>query len=147
MEKLLEIRFYGRRIAGVFIMLVSLILSVTMLKTLARDIPVWFLGSKTKATIVERWTDKYPDDSNPVYFLRYEFSSPDGEIVSGSSRVPGDEWVTYIEGSEIPVRYSNLNPLNNRLDDSRYVPFLFCSYIPFILICLFAMVLGKEMVE
>jgi hypothetical protein len=147
MEKFLDIRFYGRRITGFFILLVSVILSVTVLKTLARDIPIWFFGGKTKATIVEQWTDKYPDDFNPVYFLDYEFSTPSGEIVSGTSRVPGEEWVTYIEGSEITVRYSNLNPLNNRLDDSRYVPFLFCSYIPIILICLFAMVFGKEMVE
>lgn len=147
MTKLLDIRFYSRRIAGIFILLIGLFISVVIVKTMWRDIPVWFFGEKVSGFLVEMWTENYKDDINPVYYFEYEFVTEEGEKFTGISRVPGDEWGNYVEGSELAVVYSPLNPSNNRLDDSRFVPFFFCSYIPFILFCWFAFALGREMIE
>jgi hypothetical protein len=140
-------RLQGGRIAGFMILMIGVILSVLLLSTLVRDIPVWFLGRKVFATIEETWYENLSDDEYfPAYFFRYRFTTSDGEVVVGSSRVPEDEFMGYQAGSEIMVKYSPLNPSNNRLDDSRLMPFLLCSYIPFILICSFAVAAGREMI-
>lgn len=141
-------KLYSRRIIGFIIFGIGAILTILLLQTLWSDLPVWFFGRQVSATIVKKWwEDLYDDEMNPVYFFGYEFTADNGEVYTGSSRVPDSEWISYSEGREIKVKYSPLNPADNRLDDSRFIPYLICSYIPFILICWFSLTAGREMID
>lgn len=141
-------KFYGRRITGFVIFGIGVVLTILLMNTLVTDIPIWFFGRKVSATIVEKWyEDIYNDSMNPVFFFGYEFTASDGQVYTGSSRVPDSEWMSYSEGRPISVKYSPLDPTMNRLDDSRFIPYLICSYIPFLLICWFSLAAGREMIE
>ena len=48
-------------------------------------------------------------------------------------------------GEDLIVVYSSLNPENNRIDDSRFVPLLFCSYLPFVVVTWFLLVSGWKL--
>jgi hypothetical protein len=142
-----------RRIAGFIIMIIGAILFVMLVNSMAQDVPVWVFGRRVNATIVEKWwenLDMENLDGNYIdieYFFGYQFITNDGETVIGKSKVTVDEFMGYQEGGEIMIKYSPLNPSDNRLDDSRFMPFLLCSYIPFILISIFSLVAGRELID
>lgn len=141
------------RITGYFFLILGVSLSVLLVQSLRHDVPIWFFGQKVSATIEEKWwEDLDPEKNNRdtlnfEFFFKYHFTTSEGDIVIGSAKVTEDEFINYFPGNEIMVKYSRLDPSQNRLDDSRFVPFLLCSYIPFILICLFILVAGKEMID
>jgi hypothetical protein len=120
---------------------------------LLHDLPVWFFGRKATAILEEKWwedvneVDQAGGVRNLDYYFRYQFSLPDGETVTGSSKVTEDEFLSYGPGREIVIKYFPLLPSINNVDESRIVPFLLCTYIPFILICLFALAAGKELID
>ena len=142
------------RIAGFIILIIGVVLSVLLLKSMWRDFPVWIFGRRVPAVIEEMWWEDFDienryrkDELNIKYFFSYTFTTSDGEVVLGKSKVTEDEFMGYRPGSEVMIKYSRINPEDNRLDDSRYVPFLVFTYIPFILICLFTLLAGREMVD
>jgi hypothetical protein len=145
--------FNSRRIAGFIIMIAGAIIAVLLLNSMAQDVPVWIFGRRADATIVEKWWENLDMENldgnyfDIEYFFSYEFTTEDGETVIGKSKVTEDEFMGYREGGQIMIKYSPMNPSNNRLDDSRFVPFLLCSYIPFILICIFTLAAGREMID
>lgn len=147
------IKLNSRRIFGFFILIVGALLAFLLIKDMVRDLPVWVFGQKTLATIEDKWYENFimeeaaKKDFNPIYLFKYKFITPDGREFFGESQVPDNEWLSYAPGGEIMVKYSRWNPNNNRLDDSRLMPFLLCSYIPFILICWFAFAAGRELVD
>jgi hypothetical protein len=146
-------KFNSRRIAGFIIMIVGAIISVLLLNSMAQDVPVWIFGRRVDATIVEKWWENLDMENlggnyfDIEYFFSYQFTTEDGETVIGKSKVTEDEFMGYREGGQIMIKYSPLNPSNNRLDDSRFVPFLLCSYIPFVLISIFTLAAGREMID
>lgn len=141
------------RIAGFVVLIIGAILLVLLISSLIHDVPVWIFGQKTTATIQETWWQDQDtknlnkDDLNLVYFFSYQFTTTDKEVIIGSSQVTEEEFISYQPGGEIKVKYSRLDPSENRMDDSRFVPFLLCTYIPFILICLFLLAAGREMIN
>jgi hypothetical protein len=143
----------SRRIAGFIIMTAGAILFVLLLNSMLHDVPVWIFGHRVNATIEEKWWENLDMENldgnyfDIEYFFSYQFSTTEGETVIGKSKVTEDEFMGYQEGGEIMIKYSPLNPSNNRLDDSRFMPFLLCSYIPFILISIFSLVAGREMID
>lgn len=143
------------RITGYFFLILGGVLSVLLVQSLRHDVPIWFFGQKVPATIEETyWGDlnldgenRNRDARNLEYYFKYQFTTSKGEIIIGTSKVTEEDFLIYYPGSEIMIKYSSLNPSENRIDDSRFVPFLLCTYIPFILICLFILVAGKEMIN
>ena len=143
----------SRRIAGFIVLIIGVTLTALLLKSLLHDIPVWFFGRKVTATLEEKWwedvneVDQAGGVRNLNYFFRYQFSLPNGKTFVGSSKVTEDEFLSYIPGSEVVIKYFPLIPSINNVDETRIVPFLLCTYIPFILICLFALAAGKELID
>jgi len=141
-------RFRTGRIAGFVVLIIGIVLTVLLVQSLLRDIPVWVFGRRTTA-IIEETSYEYieKDDRNLIFFFKYRFTTHDGETVVSSSRATEEEYISYRAGSEITIKYFPLNPTNSRLDDSRFVPFLLFTYVPFILICWFALAAGREMLD
>lgn len=141
------------RIAGIIVLLIGAAFSIYTLISLWQDVPIWFFGRQTTAVIDQKWWEDYEMEKGDraVYYLKYyfsyTFSTADGEVITGQSKVTEDEYLGYQEGNEITIKYSTFNPNNNRVDDTRFVPFLVCSYIPVILICAFLIIAGKEMIN
>jgi hypothetical protein len=145
------------RIIGIILIIGGLVLTFLVTKDLLHDLPIWFNGSLARAVIVEQSYDEYDDedwheyidefDVFSVYYLTYQFTTSTGEVITGTSKTPGEQWAYLSPGKEILIRYSNSDPTNNRLDDSPYVPFLLCAYIPFFILCAFVLVAGKEMLD
>jgi hypothetical protein len=51
------------------------------------------------------------------------------------------------DASHIKVVYFTLFPLHNRLDESRFVPILACTYVPFIAIGWVAFAIGRQLLR
>lgn len=143
----------GRRIAGFLLLAVGAVLAFLLARSIVQDVPIWVLGRKVPATIVETWWENFNLDNidnkdfDLRYFFRYEFTTAEGEQYVGSTKVTEEEFLSYQQGSEVMIKYSPFNPDDNRLDDSRFVPFLLCTYVPFLLISLFALAAGREIID
>lgn len=142
------------RIAGFIILIIGVVLSVLLLKSMWHDFPAWIFGRRVPAVIEEIWWEDFDlenryskDELHLKYMISYKFTTTEGEVVLGKSKVTEDEFLTFMPGKEVMIKYSRINPEDNRLDDSRYVPFLVFTYIPFILVCLFTLVAGREMID
>lgn len=141
------------RIVGFIVLLIGAAFSIFTLRSLWHDVPVWIFGRQTTAVIEEKWWEDYDREKGDravyylKYYFKYTFSTSDGEVITGTSKVTEDEFLGFQEGNEITIKYSILNPNDNRVDDTRFVPFLVCSYIPVILICVFMIIAGKEMID
>ena len=100
------------RIFGFFILIIGLILTVLLFKSLVNDVPVWFFGRKVSATIEEKWWEDLDIEKsnqgelNLEYFFRYQFTTSKGKVVVGESKVTEEEFLSYLPGSEITVKYS-----------------------------------------
>ncbi|HKJ28386.1 MAG TPA: DUF3592 domain-containing protein [Anaerolineales bacterium] len=149
------------RIFGIGILVIGLVLAGMLINSLWKDIPLWIFGRTTNATITAKYWGDF-DITNPdlanndlanlvslnmQYFFEYEFTMPTGETYLGKSEVTEQEFIGYGEGSAISVRYSILDPANSRIDDSRFVPFLICTYSVFLIITLFTLAAGREMID
>ena len=156
-------RFLDMRVqlVGGLILLIGFGLTVLLVSSLVKDVPLWIFGRTTDGTITAKtWSDfdiTNPDllnddllqiiDLNMQYYFEYEFTTPDGETYYGKSEVTEEEFLGYGEGGQLKVRYSTLNPENSRLDDARLVPFLMCTYSIFMIITLFTLAAGRELVD
>ncbi|MBN2045500.1 MAG: hypothetical protein JW757_10810 [Anaerolineales bacterium] len=141
------------RIAGIIVLLIGGVFSILTLNSLWHDVPVWFFGRRATAVIEEKWWEDYQIEKGDravyylKYYFKYTFSTENGEVFTGTAKVTEDEFLGFQPGGEITIKYSVLNPEINRVDDSRFVPFLTCSYIPVILACIFTIIAGKEMID
>ena len=141
------------RITGFIILGIGAVLTVLLFNSLLRDVPVWFFGRRANATIEDKWWEDLDLENteqgvlNLKYFFQYKFETSKGDVVIGKSQVTEEEFLSYQPGGEITVKYSVLNPSANRIDDSRFVPFLLCSYTIFIVVCLFLLAAGREMID
>jgi hypothetical protein len=67
--------------------------------------------------------------------MQYRFVASNGQIITATATLSMNEWANGDgEGGEVDVVYFPPYPKHNRLDDSRYIPFLACSYLPFVLV-------------
>lgn len=146
---------------GGVILLIGIALAVLLVSSLAKDIPLWIFGRTADGTILEKTWSEFdyhdPDMENKnlaerlslemQYYFEYEFTTPNGKTYIGTTEVTENEFNGYGDGSTIKVRYSTLNPNNSRLDDARLVPFLMCTYSIFIIITLFTLAAGRELVD
>lgn len=156
-----KLRDMQPQLLGGLVLLIGIALTVLLVSSLSKDVPLWIFGRTVDGTILTKsWSDF--DYHNPgmenknlanqislnmEYYFEYEFTTPDGETYIGQSEVTEEEFLGYVEGMQLKVRYSTLNPENSRLDDARLVPFLMCTYSIFMIITLFALAAGRELVD
>ena len=141
------------RILGFLVIAFGVVLAVMLASSMWVDVPIWFFGDSATATVDEKYweiLDMEGDNREQLtyeYYFDFSFTTPKGEVVTGTSKVTEVEFLGVEQGGTIKVRYSKLNPEQNRVDDSRFVPFQICSYAVFIVICLFSLVAGREMID
>ncbi|MEN8242730.1 MAG: DUF3592 domain-containing protein [Chloroflexota bacterium] len=135
MFKLSNFDSLGRKIAGFVLLLVGLVFLFFVLRNTVRDFPIWFFGQSVSGVVDETWYEMVEENAGEMsftYFVSYHFTAPNGETHTNSSRLSAQEWMALSSSGEVIVVYSSLNPENNRIDDSRFIPLLFCSYLPFV---------------
>jgi hypothetical protein len=76
------------------------------------------------------------------YNLKYQFTTPNGRIITKNTTAGPTEWSSMWEGYKVDILYFPLYPDLNRLDDTRWAFFLSCTYIPLIAIGLIGLRVG-----
>lgn len=135
-----------KKIIGFVLLAIGLAFLGLFVRNTISDFPIWFFGRSATGVVEEKWYNLIEQensaDFNADYFMSYRFTSPEGNIISGSTQMAAQEWSAYVEGAEIPIVYSPINPENNRVDDSRFMPLLLCAYVPFIFLIWFCLKTG-----
>lgn len=148
-----------RQGAGIGLVILGLFLLAIVGVNLAKDLSLWVFGQRTAARIVDRWVEKITSEGGPAqfrYFVRYQFATARGETLTGTSTLAVTEWAglgmggpvaaVYQEqatvpqhgvggletGDWVPIVYFPQYPSHNRLDETRLVPVLACSYVPLV---------------
>ncbi len=141
-----------KRIGGVLLLAVGLFIFTAMLYYAAQDFPLWIFGRHTQAEVVETWverTDNIQEGEGGEFtfdfYLRYQFATSDGQIITKTSKASAIEWSGMGKGQSIDILYFPLYPNLNRLDNSRWVFFLSCTYLPLIVISLIGLRVGWYM--
>ncbi|MEJ2487664.1 MAG: hypothetical protein P8Y68_18245 [Anaerolineales bacterium] len=131
---------------GLLIFALGILLTFFIIKFSINDVPIWFFGKDVIGVVDEKWYELISEEGASElefeYFVRYHFVSSDGEVFTGSASLSALDWSGLVEGRDVSIVYSPLDPANNRIDDSRYVPLLLCSYIPIIIIAYFFVTQG-----
>ena len=143
-----------KRIGGVLMLLIGLFfLSVTFYYA-AQDVPLWVFGRQTKAEVIELWVEQLNQleeredgELQFSYNLKYQFTTPNGKVITKNTTAGPTEWSSMSEGTEVDVIYFPLYPSMNRLDDSRWAFFLTCTYIPLVIIGLIGLRVGWYMIK
>lgn len=141
-----------KRIGGVLLLTIGAAVFLFTLVFAAKDIPLWVFGKHTQAKVIETWverTDNLGDREGGElkfrYLVRYRFTPPKGQVITSTSKASATEWSGMGEGQNVEIVYFPLYPNLNRLDDSRWVFFLSCTYIPLIVISVIGLRLGWYM--
>jgi hypothetical protein len=141
-----------KRIGGIVLLGIGLVVLAFTLYFAAQDFPLWVLGKHTKAEVVETWVERVDElqgrDEGELKFdflVRYQFTTPGGQTIAKTTKASPTEWSNMREGLLIDVVYFPLVPNLNRLDDSRWVLFLSCTYIPLIVVSIIGLRVGWYM--
>jgi hypothetical protein len=129
----------SRLIAGAVLLAVSLGLAVFLAISLARDVPIWFLGRDTMADVVDLWVEQTSEneegDRTFRYYVRYQFTPAAGQPISRTMTLPVTEWSTLSKGGRVKITYFPPYPVHNRIEEARYMPVLACAYVPLLVAC------------
>lgn len=141
----------GRKILG-FILLSTGVIGLFFISyNMIRDFPIWFFGHEVTAvveeTILELDEENAAGEMSFKYYVRYQFTTLDGDTVTGMSKLGIQEWSSLSEGNEISVVYSPIDSTNNRMDDSQYMPMMLCAYFPFMILIWFVLAKGWKMLS
>lgn len=162
-------------LAGFLLAAAGLVVLAFVGVNLAQDASLWVLGRHTKARVTDAWIEQGADDRRgmPVYhwYVRYQFTTPGGRMVIGSSQMTAQEWTalelrnpvelavpvqgskgqsdgtTLEEDSSVDVVYFPAYPAYNRLDQSRFVPILACAYVPLIILGWAGVAAGRRLFQ
>jgi hypothetical protein len=149
-----------RTLVGSVLLTVGLGCLTFLVINLVTDLSIWILGRRTTAEVVAAWVEETSEENATEqtfeYFVRYRFSTSSSEVFTRTTRVGVQEWgglgmggpvgAIYQEQRKVPthgvgslergiliaVVYFPPYPAHNRLDDSRFVPLLACTYVPLI---------------
>jgi len=151
MNKFLEDHPLVKTLSGVLFLVIGLILLAFVVVNLARDASIWVLGRRVTAEVVDLWVEQTGENEEEEltfrYFVRYQFTTSDDQVITGTSSVWVNEWAFMREGSPVAVVYFPLYPAHNRLDESRLVPILACAYLPFALLSWAGLVVGWNLIR
>ena len=141
-----------RRIWGGLLLAIGLFVTAFTIFFAARDFPLWVFGKHVQAEVVETWVERTDNlqereggELKFAFYLRYQFTTPSGQVITKTSKASATEWSSMSEGAPIDIVYFPLYPQLNRLDDSRWVLFLSCTYIPLIVISIIGLRVGWYM--
>lgn len=141
-----------KRIGGVFLLAVGLFFIGATFYYGAKDIPLWVFGKQTKAEVVDLWVEQLNQlegreggELQFSYNVKYQFTTPNRRVIINNTKAGPMEWSGMWEGQQIDIVYFPLYPNLNRLDDSRWVFFLGCTYIPLIVISIIGLRVGWYM--
>jgi hypothetical protein len=120
------------------LLLIGAAAAAFVLGSLAADLSLWLLGRRATATIVDQWAERVGEQDEGEltfrYFVRYEFTSPGGQVVTKTSSLSVLEWGALETGGPVSVVYFPLVPAHTRLEEGRFIPILLCSYLPLTLV-------------
>jgi len=121
-------------VAGGMLVLLGAVCLGVVLFGLAQDLPIWLFGRRIQAEVLDVWLERTSaDDEGELsfeYFVRYQFTTPRGQVITRVSTVGVNEWSGLEKGGQIIAVYFPPYPAHNRLDDSRLVPVYACTYVP-----------------
>ena len=141
----------GKVLAGVLMMIFGLACLGFALFALGRDLSVWVLGRQVDAQVVElsvvRTSSSDEQEMTFDYYVTYRFTTAGGRSVANTVKADVREWGALTEGGPVSVVYFPLLPAPNRLDDSRFVSLLACSYLPLIVLGWAALGIGLYLVQ
>lgn len=138
MKTFSEYNSLGKKIGGFILFGLGLLLLVLLIIYSLRDFPIWFIGKHVPGIVEETGYEVIKENKGELsftYSVTYTFIGPNGETITGNSSLAAQEWSALSAGQEVEVVYSPLDPSNNRIDDSRYLSILLCSYVPIIFLC------------
>jgi len=165
----------GRCLLGLVAHLAGLGLIVFVALGLAEDASLWLFGRPAQAEVIATWIeqDTTRSQAEPSYrwFIRYQFTTPDGRAVTSVSGVSAAEFAALgagrpaalvsrgeeavatggaddgAEGTLVDVLYFPPLPIHNRLDASRYAGLLACAYVPLTVAGLVGLRLGQHLLR
>jgi hypothetical protein len=144
-------RFSMKAVAGALLVLFGLVCLAVVLVSLARDLPIWVLGRRTQAEVLETWLEQTrSNDEGELsfeYFVRYQFTTSRGRVLTSVSTIGVNEWSGLEQGDLIIVVYFPPYPAHNRLDDSRFVPIYACTYVPTVVLGWAGLVFGWRLLQ
>lgn len=139
-----------KRVGGVLVFMIGLATAAFTLYFAAKDLPLWVFGKHTQAEVTKIWyeqtsqaTERPEGIQDFLFYISYQFTTPNGKVVTGKSKTSAVEWSSMWEGLKIDIVYFPLYPRLNRLDDSSWVLFLSCSYVPLLVISFIGFKLGR----
>ncbi|MGD2145407.1 MAG: DUF3592 domain-containing protein [Anaerolineae bacterium] len=163
----------AQRLVGALVMVAGLAMLSFVALNLGRDVSLWFFGRHIDAQVVGKWIerDAQEGEGDPTfrYYLRYRFQTPDGQEVTGVSRMAAQEWsavehvgsvdvvspdgagtldgsVGATEGAgTVDVVYFPAYPAHNRLDESRFVTVVACAYVPLVALGCTGLAAGRRL--
>ena len=143
-----------KRIGGVLLLAMGLMFLAFTSYYAAKDIPLWVFGKQTKAEVVEIWLEQLNELEgredgvlNFSYNVKYQFTTPNGDLITKTATTSAIEWSGMWEGQKIDIVYFPLYPELSRMDDSNWVLFLSCTYIPLIAIGIIGLRVGWYMLR
>jgi len=136
-----------RAAAGLLLLVIGLCCATFVVANLARDVSLWAFGRRARAVVVETWAEPIGEESGFQYFVRYQFQTADGQTITRKASVAAQEWASLGLGGAVEVVYLPLYPAHNRLDDSRLVPVLACTYLPLMFLSGAGLVWGWRLSE
>ena len=141
-----------KRIGGVFLLAIGLVVLGFTIFFAAKDFPLWVFGRHTKAEVLDLWVEqvgglqaKQEGELQFDFFVRYQFTTPGNKVITKTTKASATEWSGMWKGLLIDVVYLPFYPDISRLDDSRWVFFLSCTYIPLIAISIIGLRVGWYM--
>jgi hypothetical protein len=88
---------------GVLLFLIGLACLAFTVVQLAQDVSLWVFGTQVEADVVDLWaepTGEAGDGSLAFrYYVRFQFSTSDGQRITGTSTVGPNEWIGLGTGS------------------------------------------------
>lgn len=140
-----------KMLLGALLVLIGLICLGTVVFSLAQDLPLWVLGRRAEAEVIDAWLERTSTNREGElsfqYFVRYQFTAPNGRVFTRVSSVGVNEWGSLERGGVIVVVYFPLYPAQNRLDDSRFIPLVACTYVPVVFVGLAGLVVGWRLLR
>ncbi len=103
----------ARRLIGLALLVAGLACAVSITYSLIRDGSLWLFGKKTSAVVVESWAEQTSaEGASEVtfdYFIRYQFQTETGQVITASSRVGAGEWIGVGYGQQASVRHDAMD--------------------------------------
>ena len=140
---------FGKKIAGVVMLVLGVLVAALVVINQFRGFPLWVMGKTVDGIVEQKWYELIEEDAAGemtfTYHAAYSFTTSEGERLKRETSLSANEWSALNEGGQVSVVYSRFDPANNRIDDSRFRPFLACTYIPFLFVAWLFLSQGWEL--